>query len=340
MRLFFAGLAFLVSPSFAAPPAPTPPAAPPVVTAKALSSIALYPERSAQAQVLSRNDSKLSAEIAARIIAIPVQVGQSVKRGAVVTELDCGDFKIAAQRASAQMEAARARAQLAEMQVKRARELSQSGFISKDALDARATELKVAQAERDIAAAQAAAAQREVGKCTIRAPFDAVVQHKMGQVGELAAPGTPLLALVDVGQLEVGAELQQKDVDSLQQARSLEFESQGRRFALKLLRVSPVVDLQSRSREARFVFRKQSAAPGLSGRVLWRDLQAHLPPQYLVSRNGQFGMFVLKDGLARFVPLADAQQGRPAAAPFAPDTQVITVGHLELSEGQRVSIAK
>jgi RND family efflux transporter MFP subunit len=336
LRVIFVSLAFLASPVFGTSMAPVPP----VVTAKALSSIAVYPERSAQAQVLSRNDSKLSAEIAAKILSIPVQVGQAVKHGAVVAELDCGDFKIAAQRAGAQMEAARARAQLSEMQVKRAQELSRSGFISKDALDARATELKVAQAERDIAAAQSAAAQREVGKCTIRAPFDAVVQHKMGQLGELAAPGTPLLALVDVSQLEVGAELQQKDVESLQQAHTLEFETQGRRYALKLLRVSPVVNLQSRSQEARFAFLKQSAAPGLSGRVVWRDAQAYLPPRYLVSRNGQFGMFVLKDGVARFVPLAGAQQGRPAAAPYAAATLVITGGHLELSEGQRVSVVQ
>lgn len=334
MRLILASLILFAFPALAAPPSI------PAVTAKALSSIALYPERSAQAQVLSRNDSKLSAEVAAKILSIPVQVGQTVKRGAVMAELDCGDFRIAAQRAGAQLEAARARAQLAEMQVKRARELSQSGFISKDALDARATELKVAQAERDLAAAQLAAAQREVGKCTIHAPFDAVVQSKLGQVGELAAPGTPLLALVEYGHLEVGAELQQKDVVSLRQARAIEFETQGRRFGLKLLRVSPLVDLQSRSQEARFAFLKPAAAPGLSGRVVWRDAQTYLPPHYLVLRNGQLGMFLLKDGVARFVPLAGAQQGRPAAAPFALETQVITVGHLELHEGQRVNAAQ
>ena len=196
MRLLIASLLFLAFPALAAPA--------PVVHAKTLGAIAIYPERSAQAQVLSRNDSKLSAEIAAKILSIPVQVGQRVKRGSVLVELDCGDFKIARQRAEAQQSAASARMQLTQMQVKRARELSQSGFISKDALDARATELKVAQAERDLAVAQTAAAQREVSKCAIHAPFDAVVQERMGKVGELAAPGTPLVALVDMSHLEVG----------------------------------------------------------------------------------------------------------------------------------------
>ncbi len=332
MRLIIVSLVFVALPVFGA--------SPPVVSTKPLSSIAIYPERSAQAQVLSRNDSKLSAEVAAKILSIPVQVGQRVQRGAVVVELDCGDFKIAAQRATAQLASASARAQLSEMQVKRARELSQSGFISKDALDARATELKVAQADRDLAAAQNAAAQREMSKCTIRAPFDAVVQDRLGKVGELAAPGTPLIALVDMSQLEVSAELQQKDAASLQQADTLVFESQGRRYALKLLRVSPVVHLQSRNQEARLAFLKQPAAPGLSGRVLWRDTQPYLPAQYIVSRNGQFGLFVLKNNQARFVPLAGVQEGRPAAAPFAPDTIVITTGHLELQEGQTVSVAQ
>ena len=332
MRLLIASLLFLAFPVLAAPA--------PVVHAKTLGAIAIYPERSAQAQVLSRNDSKLSAEIAAKILSIPVQVGQRVKRGSVLVELDCGDFKIARQRAEAQQSAASARMQLTQMQVKRARELSQSGFISKDALDARATELKVAQAERDLAVAQTAAAQREVSKCAIHAPFDAVVQERMGKVGELAAPGTPLVALVDMSHLEVGVELQQKDVASLHQARVPHFETQGQRFALKLLRVSPVVNLQSRSQEARFSFVKEAASPGLSGRVLWRDSQTHVAPEYVVSRNAQLGIFVLKDGVARFVPLPGAQEGRPAAAPYVLETLVITAGHLELHEGQSVQLAK
>ena len=332
MRLLIASLLFLAFPVLAAPA--------PVVHAKTLGAIAIYPERSAQAQVLSRNDSKLSAEIAAKILSIPVQVGQRVKRGSVLVELDCGDFKIARQRAEAQQSAASARMQLTQMQVKRARELSQSGFISKDALDARATELKVAQAERDLAVAQTAAAQREVSKCAIHAPFDAVVQERMGKVGELAAPGTPLVALVDMSHLEVGVELQQKDVASLHQARVPHFETQGQRFALKLLRVSPVVNLQSRSQEARFSFVKEAASPGLSGRVLWRDSQTHVAPEYVVSRNAQLGIFVLKDGVARFVPLPGAQEGRPAAAPYVHETLVITAGHLELHEGQSVQLAK
>ena len=332
MRLLFTILLFLAGPALAAPA--------PVVRAQPLSVIAIYPERSAQAQVLSRNDSKLSAEIAAKILGIPVQVGQRVKRGSVLVELDCGDFKIARQRAEAQQNAASARMQLAQMQVKRARELSQSGFISKDALDARATELSVAQAERDLAVAQTAAALREVSKCAIRAPFDAVVQERMGKVGELAAPGTPLVALVDMSHLEVGVDLQQKDVVSLQQTHATHFETQGQRYALKLLRVSPVVNLQSRSQEARFSFVKEAASPGLSGRVLWRDPQTHIAPEYVVLRNTQLGIFVWKNGVARFVPLAGAQEGRPAAAPYVPETLVITAGHLELHEGQPVQIAK
>ena len=179
-----------------------------------------------------------------------------------------------------------------------------------------------------------------MSKCTIRAPFDAVVQERLGKVGELATPGTPLLTLVDMQQAEVAAELQQKDTASLAQARAIQFETQSQRYALRLLRVSPVVNVQSRSQEARFTFLKQPAAPGLSGRIWWRDGQAHLPPHYLVSRNGQLGLFVLQDGQARFVPLAGAQEGRPAAAPIALNTQVVTAGHLELSDGQAINSAK
>jgi RND family efflux transporter MFP subunit len=304
------------------------------VSVKPFKEVALYPERTAQAQVVSLNDAKLAAEISARIAVLPVQVGQRVARGAVLARLDCTDHEIALREAEARAESARARLKLAEQQLTRSHELAQANFISGDALDIRATEVSVVRADTQSAEARLDAARRDVAKCTIRAPFPAIVSERLGQVGELAAPGSPVVALLDVSRIEVSAQVQTQDATSLKAARKILFVSQNESHALKLLRISSALSPSARTREARLGFAAKHAAPGSSGEIRWQDARAHLPAELLVMRGGKPGVFTLRDGRARFVALPEAVEGRPAMTSLPADTAVVVRGHLPLREGE------
>jgi multidrug resistance efflux pump len=109
--------------------------------AKPLRQIAVYPERSAQAQVVSLNESRIAAELSARIVSLAVEPGQRITRGSLIVRLDCRDFELAVERAEAAISVSRARARLAELQHSRSVKLAGEGFLSKDALDSRFAEL-------------------------------------------------------------------------------------------------------------------------------------------------------------------------------------------------------
>lgn len=309
--------------------------APDAVTVQPLADVALYPERDASAQAVPLNESRIAAEIAGRIVAVPVEVGQRIERGALVARLDCRDHELARDRAKAASAAARSRLALAEKQLERGRSLRAQGFISEEALAARVTETEVLRADLAQAEVQLAAAVRAIGKCTVRAPFAAIVRERLGQVGELAAPGTPLAVLVDAERIEVAAQVQLKDVASLERAAQPRFLGPGQARALALVRVSPAIDPQARTVEARLRFTGTPAAPGASGRVVWRDVEPHLAPELVVRRAGELGVFVDEGGRARFHRLAQAQEGRPARATgLAPDARIVTRGQLALKDGQ------
>ncbi|MDH3319802.1 MAG: efflux RND transporter periplasmic adaptor subunit, partial [Betaproteobacteria bacterium] len=195
----------------------------PAASVKPLAAVAIYPERDAAAQVVSLNESRIAAEIAGRIESVPVEVGHLLERGAVIARIDCRDYELSRQRASAAIAAVRSRLALAEQQLGRARELSAQGFISEDALAARVTEADVLRADLSQAEVQLAEASRAVGKCVVRSPFAAIVRERLGRVGELAAPGTPLAALLDAGSIEVAAQVQPKDAPSLKSATEVHF---------------------------------------------------------------------------------------------------------------------
>ena len=308
----------------------------PALAVKPLAEVAIYPERDAAAQVVSLNESRIAAEIAGRIEAVPVEVGQRIARGAVLARIDCRDHELARQRALAALDAGRSRLALAEQQLARARDLQAQGFFAEEALAARITETEVLRAEVAQAEAQLASAARAVGKCVVRSPFAAVVRERLGRVGELAAPGTPLAVLVDLERIEVAAQVQAKDAPGLQRAREIRFAGAGEPRALSLVRVSPAVDPQSRTVEARLRFAREGAPPGASGRIVWRDAEPHVPPGLLVRRAGRLGVFVDDAGTARFHALPDAHEGRPARVELPGGARVVVSGQLALQDGQRL----
>jgi RND family efflux transporter MFP subunit len=308
----------------------------PAVASKPLAQVALYPQREASAQAVALNESRIAAEIAARIVQIPVEVGQTVARGTVVARLDCRDQELGRERANAALAATRSRLELAEQQLARARGLVAEGFISKEALDARDSEVEVLRADAAQSRVQLATAERAVSKCSLRAPFPAIVRQRLGQVGELAAPGTPLVALADASRIEVAAQLQPHDAGSLRTASEIRFLGDGGARRLKLLRISPAIDPQARTVEARLAFAAEAAAPGAAGRVVWRDGTPHLPPEIVVRRNGRLGVFLDAAGVARFHPLPEAQEGRPARVELPADARIVVQGQLTLQDGQRL----
>lgn len=338
MRAFFLPLAVaLALPAYAQ--ADSVPAAPTVVT-KPLSQVAIYPERVASAQTVSLNESRIAAEIAGRIEAIPVRVGERVARGAVLARIECRDHELARDRANSSLRAAQARLTLAEQQLARAHELSTRGFISKEALTSRETEVQVFRADAEQARAQLDTAERAVGKCTVRSPFAAIVRERLGQVGELAASGSPLVALSDAERVEVSTQLQLQDAESMGKAPLVRFNAYGGAKELALLRISPAISPQARTVEARLRFKGEPAAAGASGSVTWQDTQPHIPAEFVVRREDRLGVFVDEGGVARFHPLAQAQEGRPAPVDLPLGSRIVVTGQLALRDGQPLAATR
>ncbi|MCP5269514.1 MAG: efflux RND transporter periplasmic adaptor subunit [Zoogloeaceae bacterium] len=301
-----------------------------------------FPEREAPATVLGKNETRLAAEVSARIQSIAVDVGDEVVAGQVLIRLDARDAELALARADAALAQADARLAQAEAQSKRAAALQEKNFISAEAVTLRDTELAAAVADRRAAAASLATARRGVEKCTLRAPFKAIVRARAGQVGELTSPGTPLLTLADISELQVVAQVQASDADLLEQATRVEFVTARDRLPVQPLRVSSAVHRESRTVEARFGFAPSVAipAPGSEGRLAWRDTRAHLPPELILRRNGKYGVFVVAEGVARFHELPAAQEGRPAAVTLPDAAEVAVQGRHALQDGMRVRLAE
>ncbi len=316
-----------------------PPPAEPQVVAQRFAVLRDHPLREAPASVLGKNETRLAAEVAARIEAIAVDVGDEVAAGQLLLRLDARDAALALERAEAALAQADARLAQARAQQQRAEALRARNFVSAEALTLRETELAAAVADRRAAAANVATARRAVEKCTLRAPFRAVVRARSAQVGELTAPGTPLLTLADLGDLQLVAQVQARDAEGLARAATVEFLAGEARHVLRPLRISPAISREARTVEARYAFVERPPAPGSEGRLAWREPRPHLAAELVVRRGSDYGVFLIEDGVARFRPLPAAQEGRPVAVELPDDALIAVQGRHALQDGMRVRLA-
>lgn len=316
------------------------------VKTQTLAELAVYPQYRAPASVVSDNDSRISAEVSARITAIPVRVGETVKKNAVLAQLDRRDFELALAREEATLQTLQSRIALAEYQLKRTLSLARKNVVSEELLKQRQTDLDTLRAQlkgQQIAVKQA---RRQGEKCTLRAPFAGIISARLANVGELARPGSAVVQLIDNRAVEVSAQLQAQLAQSLARAQAIEWVDARQRLPLALLRIAPVFDPRARTREARLQFTADAALPGSAGELVWRSQRSHLPAELISRRAGQLGVFVVSANSdtgrdaqrATFIALPQAEEGRPVLVSLPGETAIVTLGRFRLQNNDAVEV--
>ena len=310
------------------------------VKATRLTDIAVYPHKFAPATVVSLNNTAVSTQVAARIDEISVRVADIVEPGSVLARLDCTDFELARKQAEATLASLRARIKLAERRLARTEALVEKQTVSEELLDQREADLAVLRADYQGALSQLDMSKLDISRCTIVSPFKAVITARTGSVGEFAQKGTKLIEIVDIGQLEISAQVPATDIGQVVTIKDLYFEDSTGRYDVELRAVAPTVNTQTRNREARLLFSNTAALPGAAGKLVWQDNRPHISARVLVRRQDSLGVFIADRGKARFHALPGAQQGRAAPTALPLDTSVVTEGQFGLQDGEAIEVIR
>ncbi len=198
----------------------------------------------AQVQVVS--------EVSARLLSVGRDVGARAAKGDALALLDDTDYRLAAERAKAALEAAEANGAHALVEKERADNLLKTGGITdKDRLSAEVN-LRLAEASRAQAKAEAAVAGVQLGRCTVRAPFSGRVAKRMVDAGSMLAVGTPLFTFVDDSVIEVRASVPSADYARVVPGAPVDVTVDampGYTAKGKVARVTPLVEERTRSFE-------------------------------------------------------------------------------------------
>jgi RND family efflux transporter MFP subunit len=151
------------------------------------------------AEIRARTESRLGFRVAGKMIRRPAEVGQRVRSGDVLAQLDPEDLRLAQNAARAGTEAAQVNVDLAEADLKRYRELFAQGFVSGAEIDRRETQLKAARAQLEQARAQAGVQVNQAAYSALAATASGVITAVEAEPGAVLAAGTPVVRLAHDG---------------------------------------------------------------------------------------------------------------------------------------------
>jgi len=135
----------------------------------------------------------LEARLSGRIEKLPVVLGEKVQKGQLIARLDAGEI-------AARLEQAEAALEQAEREWKRVSALLEQQSVTRAEYDS-------AQSRQRLAKGAVVEARAMLGYVEIIAPFDGLVTRKWADVGDLAAPGKPLVDIEDPAALQMDADV-------------------------------------------------------------------------------------------------------------------------------------
>lgn len=309
------------------------------VTTKTLSELEFVTEYSAPATVVSLNDSSISAEIQGRALKINAEIGDQIKKGALLVELDCRNYINSKNQAEAALKLSKTQRDFARKQFTRNQRLLQRGVVPRESFDKSESDLSTSLADLALKQTSIDSADLAISKCKIYAPFSGQITAKSVQQGQLVTPGTPLVQLLQIDKLEIEAELSPHELSTARNSPKLFFSANTDSHIVNIRSVIQQLNATSNTLRIRLSVQPHNGImAGLNGRLKWQDGSRKIPPEYLVNRDNTLGVMLAEDGKAKFHSLPFAREGQPAKINLLGGTQIIIVNRYSAKDGQAVSI--
>ncbi len=189
-----------------------------------------------------------------RVLSVPVEPGQWVRQGQVLAVIDRSVQSQQSASAAAQIEVARADANLAQANLDRALQLVERGFISRADIDRLTATRDAANARVAVAQAQFGERQARNAQLNIVAPAAGLLLERNVEPGQVVSSGSGVLfAIARGGEMELLAQIGETELGQIPLGSSAVVTPVGtdQTFTCQIWQKAPVINQQTRQGVAR-----------------------------------------------------------------------------------------
>jgi multidrug efflux system membrane fusion protein len=306
------------------------------------------------AEIRARVESRLAFRVGGKLLARQVNLGDAIKPGQLLAQLDMQDLLLAQEAARGGLSAARTNRDQLGADFKRYIDLRDQGFISAAELERRDSAFKSAQAQLDQSRAQAEAQGNQTSYALLKADVAGVITGVEAEPGMVLATGSTVLRVANDGPRDVVFSVPEDQVSRLRAVASqpgamkMKLWSDGPTRALRevtLREIAAAADPVTRTFLVKADVGLIDAKLGQTATVLLalpRQSQViKLPLTAVLQQQGQASVWVL-DAVSMTVKLqavviggADGNEALIAAG-LSPGLEVVVAGVHVLTPGQKV----
>lgn len=300
--------------------------------------------------VRPRVESRLGFRVGGKIVARRVDVGNIVKRGQVLMQLDPQDLQLAQAQANAGLKAAESNRDLAKAEYKRYLDLREKNFVSQAVLDSKDTAYKAAQASYDQAVAAYRNQSNQAGYATLVSDVEGVVTGVDAEAGQVVAAGTPVVRVAQTGEKEIVIGIPEDRVDAVRRMTDVRVRTWAKPnevFPGKLRELSPMADPATRTYTAKIAIPQapEDVKLGMTAYVAFATKTPHamvkLPLTALFQDKSASSVWIVDHGSVKLIPVQVAgSSGNDiiVSSGLTSGQTVVTAGVNLLKPGQKVKI--
>jgi len=210
----------------------------------------------------------LQAEVAAVVLQVLKENGDSVRRGDLLVRLDQTAIRDSLTAAEAAERTAERALEQAERQFQRMSTLRRSGVVNAEQLEDAETKRNTEQSDLEAARTRVVTARQQLERTLVRAPFDGIVSERKVSAGDTAQLGKELLQVVDPQSLRFEGLVSADSISEVKVGQRVVFRIHGsanREVRGTITRINPVANATTRQVEVLVGFADPSQRPKVSG---------------------------------------------------------------------------
>lgn len=305
-------------------------------------------------ELKARYETKLSFRVSGKIIARRVEVGDRVRKGKFLAQLDPVDYQLASKSLASQLAAARTERDFVKDDLVRYRELLELKYISQTEYDRRETAYKTANDRVEALQSQLSQANNQITYTNLYADRDGVVTTLDVETGQVVGAGQAILKIAQLDDKEVVISIPEHRIAGLRNATEVAvvlWADGNRRIKGRIREISPAADPASRTYTVKvsLLEGEDLARLGMSATVYFPPAKTSQPAIPLAAvfqaqnAPSQASVWVVDERTktVRSVPIrvgVGVADHRVTVDGLTPGQTVVSAGATRLLEGQSVRI--
>ena len=283
-------------------------------------------------KVTPKRQSILGFEISGKLKKVIVDIGDKVKAGDLLAELEDSE-------ALANYNEAKAKLSMFEKVFNRSKSLNLENFVSDQELERAESNYLVAEAQFDKALIK-------FQQTKILAPYDGIIQNRFLDEGSIINASIPIVEILDSQYVEAKVSLPKSLINSLDIGKVYKFLIDNEEYEAKLTRIAPMSEKGSNNQLGLFEF-NDFFNPGATARLILTTSEskrgAWVPLNSLAqSEQGLWNLYTISEGnLAQkdYVELIHIENNMAYVSGTIKDGDLVIVGGASrIAEGQSLKI--